>query len=184
MKNFPSRAPIGMILGIISGLFSLAPISILWHRSLPPLERFYLPQYIGSTLAQTPVGTVVSFFHGRRTSRTYFVLMQDGRPVTNTAPLDPLLHISVRFVETTPRIFGTWLQTQIYGGRQFRELLQIPVSLWIAAYFALFFSGLSVDFGRRKRAREGVPLRGPELMTRREFNRATKGDGFKLHVLN
>lgn len=48
-------------------------------------------------------------FHGRRTTRTYFVLMQGGRPVTNAAGLDPARHISVRFVETTPRIFGTWL---------------------------------------------------------------------------
>jgi hypothetical protein len=184
MKNFPSRAPLGMILGTVLGLFSIAPISILWHRSLPPVERFYLPQFIGSTLAQTPIGTIVSFFHGRRTARTYFVLMQSDRPVTRAGGLDSTRHLTVRFVETTPHIFGTWLQTQIYSGRELRELLQVPIALWVAAYFTLFFFGLSVDFARRKRAREGVALRGPELLSRRNFNRATKGDGFKLDVLD
>ncbi len=184
MKNFPTRAPVGMLLGLILGSLSVVPIFVFWHRSLPLLERFYFPQYIGSTLGQTPVGTVVSFFHGRRISRKYFVLMQGGKPIASAADFDPVRHVSVRFVQTTPRIFGAWLQTQIYGGRQFRELLQMPLALWIGIGFGLFFCGVAIDFARRKRAREGVPLRGPELMTRCEFNRATKGDGFRFHVLD
>jgi hypothetical protein len=110
--------------------------------------------------------------------------MQGRRPVTTVAGLDPAGHASVRFVATTPRIFGAWLRTQIYGGREFREVLQMPIALSIAIYFGLLLSGLSYDCVRRKRAREGVPLRGPDLMTRRAFNRATKGDGFTLHVFN
>lgn len=184
MKNFPTRAPVGMLLGAVLGLVSVVPIFAIWHHYQPLIERFYFPQYIGSTLAQSPIGTVVSFFHSQRNTRTYFVLMQGGRPVTNAAGFDPARHTSVRFVETTPRIFGAWLRTQIYGGRRFRELLQMPIALSIAIYFGLLLSGLSYDCVRRKRAREGVPLRGPDLMTRRAFNRATKGDGFTLHVFN
>lgn len=184
MKNFPTRAPVGMILGAVLGLLSIVPVFAVWHHCQPPLERLYFPQYIGSTLAQTPIGTAISFFHSRRTTRTYFVLMQGGRPVTSAAALDPTWHVSVRFVQTTPRIFGAWLQTQIYGGRKFRELLQTPLAVWFGVGFGLFFCGAGFDFARRKRAREGVPLRGPELLTRRAFNRSTKGDGFRLHVQN
>jgi hypothetical protein len=184
MKNFPTRAPVGMLLGATLGLVSFIPVFAVWHRYQPPLERFYFPQYIGSTLAQTPIGTVVSFFHSRRNTRTYFVLMQGRRPVTSAAGLNPARHVSVRFVETTPRIFGTWLQHQIYGGREFRQVLQMPIVLSIGVYFSLLLSGLAYDCVRRKRAREGVPLRGPDLMTRRAFNRATKGDGFTLHVFD
>lgn len=184
MKNFPTRAPVGMFLGAVLGLFSILPVFAVWHHYQPPLERFYFPQYIGSTLAQTPIGTVISFFGSRRNTRAYFVLMQGGRPVTSAAGLDPARRLSVRFVETTPRIFGVWLQTQIYGGHAFREVLQLPIALSIALYFGLFFSGLTYDCVRRKRTREGVPLRGPDLMTRRAFNRATKGDGFQLHVFD
>jgi hypothetical protein len=184
MKNFPTRAPVGLLLGAVLGLVSIVPVFAVWHHYQPPFERFYFPQYIGSALAQTPIGTLTSFFHSRRNTRTYFVLMQGGRPVTNAAVLDPARPVSIRFVETTPRIFGAWLQHQIYGGRAFREVLQLPIALSIALYFSLVLAGLAYDCVRRKRAREGVALRGPDLMTRGAFNRATKGDGFTLHVFD
>lgn len=182
MKNFPTRVPVGLILGVVLGFVSIVPVFAIWHRYQPPLERFYFPQYIGSTLAQTSIGTVTSLFHGQRITRTYFVLMQSGRPVTRTSALHAGRHLSVRIVETTPRIFGVWLQHQIYDGRAFREVLQLPILLSLSLFFSLVLAGLTYDGVRRKRAREGVPLRGPDLMTRRAFNRATKGDGFTLHV--
>ena len=53
---------------------------------------------------------------------------------------------------------------------------------WICIFFTLLLAGVVCDFLRRKRAREGVKLRGPDLMTRDEFNEATHGDGFTLYV--
>jgi hypothetical protein len=182
LKTFPTRAPVGILLGGVLGLLSVVPVFAIWHQYQPPLERFYFPQYLGSTLAQTPIGTLASLFHSRRNTRTYFVLMQGGKPVTSTVGLDPAGHISVRYVQTTPRIFGLWLQNQIYSGREFREVMQAPLAIWIATVLSLMLAGVSYDFVRRKRAREGVPLRGPDLLSRREFNRVTKGDGFTLHV--
>src|SRR6185437_16318251 len=113
VKNFPTRAPVGMLFGSVLGLVSIIPIFAIWHRYQPALERFYFPHYIGSALAQTPVGTVISFFHSRPSTRTYFVLIQGGKPVTSTKGLDPARHVSVRFVSTTPRIFSLWLQNQV-----------------------------------------------------------------------
>jgi hypothetical protein len=182
MKNFPTRAPVGMLLGSVLGVLSMVPIGVVCRHYQPPLERFYFPQYLGSTLAQTPIGTVISFLHARRTTRSYFVFLQDGRPVTSPACFDPARHISVRFVETTPRIFATWLQQQIYGGHSFRNIVRLPIVLSLAMFFSFFLAGVVYDGLRRKRAREGVTLRGPDLMTRRAFNRITKGKGFTLHV--
>lgn len=171
-----------MLLGATIGLLSIVPVFALWHRSEPPLERFYLPQYIGSTLGQTSIGTVISFFNSRQNIRTYFVLMQSGKPVTNAVRLDPARHVSMRFVRTTPRIFSPWLRNQIYSGREFREVIRVPLILWAGIGLSLFLCGLAFDFQRRKRAREGVQLRGPDLLTRRQFNQVTRGDGFTLHV--
>jgi hypothetical protein len=182
MKNFPTRAPVGMLLGGILGLFSIVPVFFLWHHLWPPLGRFYLPQYFGSTLAQTPVGKVISFFDSRQKTRLYFVLAQNGRPVTSGAGLDAARHFSVRFVETTPRIFASWLRMQIYGGHTVLELLRTPLLFWASIALSLVLGGLIWDFRRRKLAREGVPLRGPELLSLRDFNRVTNGDGFTLHV--
>src|SRR5690349_1293455 len=94
VKNFPTRAPVGLLLGAVLGLVSIVPVFAIWHHYQPPLERFYFPQYIGSTLAQTPIGAVISFFHSRHNTRKYFVLMQGGRPVTSAAGLDPARHFS------------------------------------------------------------------------------------------
>jgi hypothetical protein len=182
MKNFPTRAPVGMLLGTIFGLFSIVPIFAVWQRVEPPLERSYLPQYLGSTLAQTPIGTVLSFFHSRQKVRTYFVLLQNGRPVTSAIRIDPARPLTARPIETTPRIFGSWLRTQIYGGHTVAELLRTPPLFWASIALSLFLGGLVWDFRRRRRAREGVPLRGPELLSRRDFNRVTQGDGFTLYV--
>ena len=110
MKNFPTRAPVGMLLGVILGLLSVVPVFVIWHQLQAPFERFYFPQLIGSTLAQTPLGTVTSLFQARRSTRTYFVLIEGNRPLTNGAPLDPTRRTSVRFVQTTPLIFGAWLR--------------------------------------------------------------------------
>jgi hypothetical protein len=48
----------------------------------------------------------------------------------------------------------------------------------------MFGVGALLDFRRRKRAREGMQLRGGEMLTVEEFNRVTKGDGFGLYVKN
>ena len=171
-----------MLLGVVLGLFSAVPVFVVWHRFEAPLERFYFPQFIGSTLAQTPVGTVTSFFRSRRTNRTYFVLIEGDGPMTSAAPHGPAGHVSIRGVETTPRIFGTWLRNHVYGGRSFLEVVQLPLAAWIGIFLILLLAGVAWDFLRRKRAREGVKLRGPDLLTRSEFNAATNGDGFTLYV--
>jgi hypothetical protein len=182
VKNFPTRAPVGMLLGVVLGLFSAVPVFVVWHRFEAPLERFYFPQFIGSTLAQTPIGTVTSFFRSRRTTRTYFVLIEGSRPFIGSALFGPTERVSVQFVETTPRIFATWLRIHTYDGRSFHEVVEIPVAVWISFFLILLLAGVVWDFLRRKRAREGVKLRGPDLLTRSEFNEATNGDGFTLYV--
>jgi hypothetical protein len=130
MKNFPTRALFGMLLGAVLGLLSITPIFAIWHRWQPPLERFCFRQYIGSALAQTPGGTVISFFNSRPNAPSYFVLMQRGKPVTSTAGLHPAGHVWLRLVSTTVRIFNVWLQNRVYNGREFRAVLEAPLALW------------------------------------------------------
>ena len=157
MKNFPSRAPIGMILGIISGLFSLAPIIDPLASFAASARTFLLPA-IHREHARPDASWNRRFVLSWQAHEPDLLHPHAGRQAGNECRrLDPSRHLSVRFVETTPRIFGVWLQTQIYSGREFRELLQLPLALWIAAYFALFFSGLS----RRFRATQTGSRRRP-----------------------
>jgi hypothetical protein len=61
-------------------------------------------------------------------------------------------------------------------------LLATPLAAWGVAAAFVFGLGAVLDFYRRKRAREGIQLRGSALITVEQFNRATRGDGFALYV--
>ncbi len=99
-------------------------------------------------------------------------------PVLRPAPL-----ISVRVIHTnTPRDFYTWLRGRVYDGREVPQLLRTAIAVWSLSAVLLFGLGAVLDFYRRKRAREGIKLRGGALMTIDQFNRATRGDGFALYV--
>jgi hypothetical protein len=108
--------------------------------------------------------------------------MQNGHALSVLGP-EAGCAISVRVVNTnTPRDFHTWLRTAVYDGREVPQLLATPLAAWGVAAAFVFGLGAVLDFYRRKRAREGIQLRGGALMTVEQFNRATRGDGFALYV--
>jgi hypothetical protein len=180
-NNFPARAPIGLFLGAVLGFFLVIPIVAVWYFCQPPIEKFYFGEYLASYLSQTPVGTIAGFFkHSRR--HEYYVLAQDGH-LLSAAGSETGSAISVRVIHTnTPRDFHTWLRTAVYDAREVPHVFAVPLAAWGVAAAFVFGLGAVLDFYRRKRAREGVQLRGGVLMTVAQFNRATRGDGFALYV--
>jgi hypothetical protein len=181
-SNFPTRAPVGLIAGFLLGVFSILPILVVWQRIQPPVQRFYLGQYVVTYLSATPIGTVAAFFKGSN-EHTYHVLAQNGHLVSGAvAGTRPL---TVHVVHGgDPAAFHAWLRTQTYGGREVPDLVRGPIGIWSFVAVGMFGVGALLDFRRRKRAREGMQLRGGEMLTVDEFNYVTKGDGFGLYVKN
>jgi hypothetical protein len=180
-NNFPSRAPLGMILGLVIGLLSIVPILGVCYSRQRPVQKFYFGEYVASDLSQTPIGAVAAFFRHSQ-DHAYYVLIQNGRRVSGHGPI-PGSAISVQVLRATPPDqFHAWLREAVFGGRDLRDLLFRPFALWAAA--VVFFASLGslLDFQRRKRAREGQKLRGGDLMSVDQFNRVTRGDGFALYV--
>jgi hypothetical protein len=180
LTNFPTRAPIGLIFGCLLAVLVGFPIVAVWYRALPPLDRFYLGEYISMSISQTSVGTVASFFH-KSPTRSYYLLEQNGKPLVPGRPAsgDPLF---VRLISAKPSGLHDWLRSNIYRGYELHAILRTPLLVWLLVALFLLAAGFAIDFRRRKQAREGIKLRGPELMTRAEFNRATKGDGLTIYV--
>jgi hypothetical protein len=180
-SNFPTRAPIGLLLGAVLSFFLVIPIVAVWHFCQVPVQKFYFGEYLASYLSQTPVGTIAAFFkHSRR--HEYYVLVQNSHLLSTNRP-EAGSAISVRVIHTnTARDFHTWLRTAVYDGREVPQLLATPLAAWGVAAAFVFGLGAVLDFYRRKRAREGIQLRGGDLMTVEQFNRATRGDGFALYV--
>jgi hypothetical protein len=179
-SNFPSRAPVGLLTGVISAVLCFVPSLAIWHFLQSPVRQFYFGEYVLTSLSQTAVGSVAAFFRHSQ-GHTYYVLTQKGHLVSSV--LDPHVGFSVRALHfDSPAPFHTWLHDRVYGGRELLDLLRVPLAAWCGLAVLLFGLGIVLDFRRRKRAREGQQLRGGELLSVKEFNRATKGDGFALYV--
>src|SRR5260370_34677946 len=112
-SNFPTRAPVGLLLGAVLGFFLVIQIVAIWHFCQLPIEKFYFGESLSSYLSQTPVGTIAAFFkHSRR--HEYYVLVQNGHALLATGS-ETGSAISVRVIHTnTPRDFHTWLCTAVY----------------------------------------------------------------------
>jgi hypothetical protein len=180
-SNFPLRAPVGLIGGGLLALISFVPILAGWQALQPPVQRFYLGQYVVTYLSATPVGTVAAFFKGSK-EHTYHVLGQNGHLVYRSVPA-AAGPVSVHIMQGwQPSAFHAWLRAGVYGGRETPDLFRVPLGIWCFTAIFVFGLGAVLDFRRRKRAREGEQLRGGEMLTVDEFNRVTKGDGFGLYV--
>jgi hypothetical protein len=180
-NNFPSRAPFGMLLGFVIGLLSIVPILGVSYSRQRSVQKFYFDEYVASYLSQTPIGAVAAFFRQSQ-GHLYYALIQNGHLVSSRGPA-PGAAISVQVLRTTPPDqFHSWLRTNIYDGRDLFQLLATPFILWLIAVVFLLGLGSLLDFQRRKRARNGLKLRGPDLMTRAQFNHVTKGDGLTIYV--
>ena len=186
---FPARAPIGLLLGVILAFASCVLSFGLWWHSQGPLETFYLPQYAATGIISN-LQTVTRRITPKRffpapapTPKSFFVITVHGLPATpriiQTASRQA---VSGRRILAPAMSFHAWLRDAIYSGRSVLQLLEPPLFGWGVLTLLSLTGGLAYDFRRRKRAREGDPLRGPELITPRQFNRSKKGDGLAIRL--
>jgi hypothetical protein len=92
--------------------------------------------------------------------------------------------LSGRFVDVQPSVFARWLKAAIYRGETPGDLIAAPLMIWATVPAVFLVAGGVFDFRRRRRAREGEQLRGPESMTVSQFNRTIprKEKGFGLRT--
>jgi hypothetical protein len=79
---------------------------------------------------------------------------------------------------------AAWLRKAVYGGQSATELLKVPLVMWVVLALCLVIVGGSYDARQKERARNGIQLRGPDLVSRWQFNRRIKGDGFPIAFEN
>jgi type IV secretory pathway TraG/TraD family ATPase VirD4 len=155
-----------------------------------PLQRFYLSAYVRSALANSL---------GIRSGR-YRVLMVTNRRGSRLAIDDEVVPVTTAAGEATFALselgrragsgrlvwrdvsyyhagFHDYLKIAIYADQTLSDLAR--PSLWAA--FAVFVAGLVIgipnDVRRARSRRHGRRLKGPELMSVRQFNRRTRADG-------
>jgi hypothetical protein len=164
-----------------------------------PLQRFYTPTYIRSTVA----GAI-----GESRRDNYRLLMvgargisprlasnddvTNGETVQSGGKLIPLalsrsaMQRGYVFLYLAPRqsysdvALSAYIETTIYSGNSLFELYKLPILFGLLSLVLQLPFSIAKDIRRRKQLRYGRRLKGPEMLTPAEFNRRVEGDGIGI----
>ena len=180
---------------ILTGLF----VYLRFAFGLSALEKFYLPLYIKTSIAPSL----------RSSAKYQMLLMSDGKghawyareadvaagstQQANAKPIPLVLSDSARqhgmvyLYRSAPIIYqnsalGSYLKQQVYGRASIFNLFEWPLIFGALALIGQLSLSIPKDIRRRKQMKYGRRLKGPILVTPREFNKAFDGTGIGLKV--
>jgi type IV secretory pathway TraG/TraD family ATPase VirD4 len=153
-----------------------------------PLQRYYLPVY-----ERTSVIGAFSKTHGspQPAQNTDIVLGRTPEPDGKTIPLalSPAaqqLGISLLFRGPQRSFNDTrlhdFLRDVVYGGASLSVFFRPPLIAGATIFLIALPFAVWSDIKRQKQLRYGRRLKGPEMLTPRQFNRAVKGDGIGFKI--
>ena len=174
--NRPPSKGLGLCLAAVFTLLSGAATFGIWYRSLAPIQSAYLLTYYRAQYLPS-----LSLF-GPAKPKRYAVLTVNGQDANLSSMPATMNGVSLRYTYTTPDQFAAWLKAAVFAGESGMEFLETPLLIWgVLAFFSLLV-GMIYTARQKRKLLDGIKLRGPDLMTVDQFNKATKGDGFVLKV--
>ena len=75
---------------------------------------------------------------------------------------------------------NSYLKSAVYDGDSLFDIYKLPVLFGLASLLIQLPFSVRKDVRRRKELRYGRRLKGPEMLTPREFNRMVKGNGIGI----
>ena len=180
---------------ILTGLF----VYLRFAFALSALERFYLPLYVKTSIAPSlrPSGKYQMLLVSDRKGRAWYAREVDVAagltPQANAKPIPLVLSDSARqhgmiyVYRSAPSVYqnsalGSYLKQQVYGGASIVDLFQWPLIFGALALIGQLPLSIRKDIRRRKQMKYGRRLKGPILVTPRQFNKAFEGTGIGLKV--
>jgi type IV secretory pathway TraG/TraD family ATPase VirD4 len=180
---------------VLTGLFLYCRFSF----GNSPLQRFYTPIYIRSSVA-CAIGAT------RRDNYRLLMVGARGIPprlatnadVTDGKTQEPgskpipvalsqsaLQHGYVLLYQEPARSYidaplNAYLRTAVYGGDSLFDLYKLPLLFGLVSLVIQLPFSIANDVRRRRGLRYGRRLKGPEMMTPREFNNRVGGDGIGI----
>lgn len=195
---WPPHSPIctygAIFLSIVAaGLFVYLRFSFV----LTPLQQFYVPYYLRTQMAGV-----------MRKSDKYQLLMVAGtnggirlatdrdvapgrtlQPDGQSIPLElspapsaqgmRSLYRSASTVYLNPALHA-WLKQYVFGGEELLDIFKLPLAFGLLALALQLPFSVRKDIQRRKVMKYGRRLRGPILLSPKEFNRIIQGDGIGI----
>ncbi|HEY2472436.1 MAG TPA: type IV secretion system DNA-binding domain-containing protein [Terracidiphilus sp.] len=194
---WPRHMPVYTYGATIVAILLTALFALGWLRfSCAPLASFYLSLYVRTS--------VVGLFSATHRDN-YKVLFVTGsrvtpRPAMNNdvvrgktpEPNGRVIPLALSEMATergftilfsspqrsyVNRRLSAFLRDVIYSGKSPVLLLRAPLCGGLSAFLILLPFSVRMDVERQKQLRYGRRLKGPEMLTPRQFNRIVKGDG-------
>jgi RecA/RadA recombinase len=180
---------------VAAGLFVYLRFAI----ALKPLERYYLPTYIKTsiTLSVRSSGKYQVLLVSDVSGKAWYALNNDvqagSTPQTNDKPIPLALSDAARqrgmvsLYRGSPTVYQNnplhaWLQKQIYSGETVASIFEQPLVFGLVALLLQLPFSITKDIRRRKQMKYGRRLKGPILVTPKQFNNAIGGTGIGLKV--
>ncbi len=181
---------------ILTGFFLYLHFAI----AMSPLQRFYLPYYF-----RTAVASAV-----HRTDKYAMLIVADGAKRSRAArdsdviagstaqigekpiPLqlsEPARASGLLFLYRAPKTeylnkpLYNYFHSTLYGGESMGEIFRLPLSFGVAVLLLQLPLSIQKDIKRYKEMKYGRRLKGPVLVSPREFNSAVQGDGIGFKTL-
>ncbi len=180
---------------VAAGLF----VYLRFAFALSPLERFYLPVYIKTSIVPSVRSSgkyevlLIANDDGRawyareEDVQNGFTLQVKGKPIP-LALSDAARTRGMEYLyRSAPTVFQNtalngYLQHQVYGGQSILDIFQWPLLFGALAMLVQLPFSIPKDIRRRKEMKYGRRLKGPVLVTPKEFNKAIQGTGIGLRV--
>lgn len=175
-------------------VFTAFLMYLRFELGLKPLQRYYLPYYIRSGFSLRPTAKF-QLLYAADGERSRPALPDDVEPGQTDQsagkPLPLVLTDSARkqgyewLLREPERVYQTKLlhaffKQQIFYGDELWPLFSLQVYFGLLALAIQLPLTLPKDIKRRKELRYGRRLKGPYLVSAKEFNAAVKGDGIGI----
>ena len=174
-----------VLAGLLYPLVIWSAVDVCVSR-MPDLQRLYFGDYLkASVLPEIPS---LSFSVGPMKPKpphteVLICYVAEGRNFPVTGTLDYNLHPRPVVVPMSRARYATWLQRNIYDGKPPIALLFWPAMVGVLLGSIVYGLAWRLDQDRHLKFRSsGRQLRGPEMVTSRQFNRRVKGDGLGIRL--
>jgi hypothetical protein len=195
---FPPHSPIytygAIFLAVVAtGLF----VYLRFSFALTPLQQFYLPYYLRTQVAGTMHKIGKYQILAVTDVQSHARLATEGDVQRGTTPEANGKHLPLqlspkaraagaRFLSRGPEIpylnkpLHAYLQNAVYDGDSLWTIFRLPLLFgFVALALQLPFSVVK-DIRRRKEMKYGRRLKGPFLVSPKDFNKAVQGDGIGI----
>jgi type IV secretory pathway TraG/TraD family ATPase VirD4 len=192
---FPPHSPIYTYGAIFLALILTgAFVYLRFSYGQTPLQQFYTPTYARSAAggAFNKKDKYQLLYVGNGATGARLATEADVQAGTTAAPDNksiPLalssqataqgFHVLYRGPEQTlvDAPLHAYLRSAVFGGDQLRDIYELPLLFGLLSLLAQLPVAIRKDIRRRKELKYGRRLKGPVLLTPKEFNKTVNGDG-------